>query len=332
MENRPPVNVLITVDTEIWPEIIAANRRAELASIKGRIDKCIYGLSPKGAYGISYQMDVLDKYGLKAVFFVEALCACAIGIEPLAEIVTKILLRGHEVQLHIHTEWLEWMDKPILDGIAGKNIKEFSEKEQSQLISRGLQNIKEAGVSSIQAFRAGNYGANFATLSALAKNGIFFDSSYNYCYITDACALNLSEPLLQSRMIDKVCEVPISFFSDYPGHCRHAQLCACSYREMTSTLNHAWLSGWQTFVIVSHSFEFLKRRSKGAKQWQPCMVNIRRFEKLCSFLSKNRDKYQTVGFSQLDPYSISRQVFSQEFKSKIAVTILRYGEQFIARM
>jgi peptidoglycan/xylan/chitin deacetylase (PgdA/CDA1 family) len=49
-------------------------------------------------------MDVLDAHGMKAVFFVESLFPCVLGPERLREIVQMVQERGHEVQVHLHTE------------------------------------------------------------------------------------------------------------------------------------------------------------------------------------------------------------------------------------
>src|SRR6478609_6242763 len=98
------LNVFITVDTEVWP-LLPDWREAGLTR---DIDRDIYGNTPSGSYGISYQMDVLDRHGLKGVFFVEPLFAEVAGRDRLRAIVAEIQGRGHEVQVHIHPEWLGW--------------------------------------------------------------------------------------------------------------------------------------------------------------------------------------------------------------------------------
>lgn len=325
------VNILITVDTEVWPRFSAPPFQFDdPETMIKHLNRDVYGITSKGVYGLSYQMDVLEAFGLRAVFFVESLFAVVVGIESLFKIVTMIKKRGHEVQLHIHTEWLEWMSEPIIQGRSGRNIKDFNEHEQYVLIAKGLQNLKEAGVTTVHAFRAGNYGADFATLRALARNGISFDTSYNFCYLDSSCGLRLLEPLIQPRIIDNVCEVPISFFSDYPGHHRPAHLCACSFRELTLALNYAWESRWNTFVIVSHSFELLTRRNN--KPWTPNRILCKRFENLCRFLAENRSKFQTVGFSQLEPVPALFEPSIKEFKSNRFATMLRCWEQFVVMM
>lgn len=327
---RRPLKTLITVDTEVWPRSPGGTRWTG-SGLREHLRRDIYGVTSNGEYGLSYQMDVLDAHGLKGVFLVESLFACAVGIDPLAEIVALIQGRGHEVQLHVHTEWLAWMPDPILNGRTGQNLKDFTEGEQDVLLRRALENLERAGARSVRAFRAGNYGADFATLRALTRIGIPFDTSYNVCYLDRECGLRLEGRLVQPRTIEGVCEVPISFFQDYPGHDRHAQLCACSYREIARSITQAWRLGWQTYVIVSHSFELLRRNRSGIPH-APDRIVIKRFEKICRFLARNRERFQTVGFSDLDPSSDGRAVPTSELQSTVFLTTLRQGEQLFRRL
>ena len=96
----------------------------------------IYGETAAGKFGVPFQLDVLDEYELKGVFFVEALFADAVGVQPLRNIVHLVQSRGHEVQLHLHTEWLDWLEPSPLPGRHGQNMKDFAEDEQDMLIER----------------------------------------------------------------------------------------------------------------------------------------------------------------------------------------------------
>src|SRR5450432_4005187 len=110
------LDVFITVDTEVWPRY-ADWRQARLAR---DIERDIYGMTKQGEFGVGYQMDVLDAHGLRAVFFVEALFAMVVGFEALTRLVQMIQQRGHEVQLHLHTEWLKWIEPSPLPGRTGQ--------------------------------------------------------------------------------------------------------------------------------------------------------------------------------------------------------------------
>ncbi|HYT94640.1 MAG TPA: hypothetical protein VEL76_38345, partial [Gemmataceae bacterium] len=249
------LNVFVTVDTEAWP--FTPDWRA--SRLEQDIRRDVFGETGDGAFGLNYQLDLLNTHGLKAIFLVEALFACAVGLEPLRRIVELIQGKGHEVQLHLHTEWLQWLDPSPLPGRTGRNMKDFSEEEQAILIARGAENLRSCGVRDLCAFRAGNYGANFDTLRALARNGLRYDTSHNTCYLDAECGMRTPRPFLQPCVVNGVWEFPISFFRDWPGHYRHAQVCACSAQEIEAALMQAWRRGWYSFVLVAHSFELLKR-------------------------------------------------------------------------
>jgi hypothetical protein len=323
-----PLRVFITVDTEVWP------RRADWRTTKlGRdLESEIYGVTAAGDFGIAHQMDVLNSQGLKAVFLVESLFACAVGIEPLHNIVELIQGKGHEVQLHIHSEWLEWIEPSLLPGRRGQNLKDFSEDEQALLIGMAATNLRGAGARDVCAFRAGNYGANFDTLRALARNGLRYDTSHNAYYLNSDCGLRTDETLLQPRLISGVWEFPIANFGDWPGHIRHAQICACSAAEMESALFDAWRKKWYAFVLVSHSFELLKGRKQIDRPLLPDHIVNRRFERLCRFLGNNRDKFCTRGFADLDPDSIPQGESVRPLRGRLHQTAARLVEQVARRV
>src|SRR6188474_2150063 len=166
------LNVFITVDTEV-SSLQAAYHPGELA---GAMSREIFGATERGEFGLRYQIEVLNAHRLKAVFLVDALFADVAGHQPLQDIVDVILDGGQEVQLHLHTEWLSQMRQSVLPGRTGSDMKDFTESEQVRLIARGVENLTNCGVSNVSAFRAGNYGANFDTLSALARNGLRYDT------------------------------------------------------------------------------------------------------------------------------------------------------------
>ena len=321
------LNVFITVDTEAWPT------RPDLSpsTFWADIQQDIYGLTPDGEFGLRFQIDLLNRYGLKASYLVESLFADALGPEPLHEIVKVIQDGGHEVQLHLHTEWLERMASSILPGRTGQNIRDFTEDEQATLIARGLKNLRACGARNVCAFRAGNYGANFDTLRALRRNGLLYDTSHNTCYLGSACDLQTKELFLQPKKIDGVYEFPVSFFQDLWRHYRPAQITACSSAEMEYALLEAWRQGWKSFVIVSHSFELIHRLRKKGREALPDRIVVRRFERLCQFLAASKDKFRTAMFSELVPDEIPCGLATHPLRSNLLRTARRHTEQLMRR-
>lgn len=325
---RSPLKVFLTVDTEVYP--ICPDWRE--SALQEDIKRDIYGVIGSGEFGLRYQIEVLNRYGLHAVFFVESLFASCpfVGTGPLRAMVREIQDSGHDVQLHLHPEWAAYI--PTLSHISPIPIAQLEGREQRELFRVGIANLQEAGARSPCAFRAGDYAANLETLDAAFECGITFDSSYNYCYRDSTCKLAAQGgPLLQPHRLGQIYELPISFFEDWPSHFRHAQVCAASFSELRSALEKAYENGWETFVIVSHSFELIKDRRSGGP---PSLRRIvrKRFEDLCLFLSENKMQFRTCVFHGLDPSDFGVGQPAEVLKGSIVRAMIRYGEQAAGRI
>lgn len=289
----------------------------------------IQGVTPEGEFGAFYQAEVLKAHDLKGVFFVEALFSFATGTDPLRRVVLDIQERGHEIGLHLHPEWLRRAPSvSVLPGKEGSLMRLFSEGDQTALIAKGIEQLQRAGVSKVYSFRAGGYGANLDTLRALARNGVPCDSSHNFCWMGTTCDIQTDGHLLQPRQIQGVYEFPVSYFVDWPGHYRHTELCSCSFGELRFALLRAWRENWYSFVIVSHSFELTKRvKRNGEPAGTADKTVIRRFHKLCEFLSANRDKFQAATFAELDYGTIPSRSYTKPLTGFVPHTVWRFAEQ-----
>ena len=292
------MHVYYTIDTEFWPQ---DPHNPDWAGAADDFQREVFGVTGDGEYGIRYQMDALEAEGLKGVFFIEALHALKFGVVYLREMVNAVQSRGHEVGLHIHPEWLGWLDHSPLGGPNRQLLKDFSAADQRWIIERSLQWLRECGVSSVVSFRAGNYGADRNTLRALADEGVVFDSSY----IPDplCCGIDTDAPLTSPRQMEGLIEVPITFIRDYPGHYRPMQIRAASFSEMEAALDDAQRRGFPSFVFVSHGFELI-RQNGGKTQVDP--IVHRRFDDLIKYLGRNKDRYQVTTFSETVPESLLR--------------------------
>lgn len=323
--------VFITVDIEVWPG--SSDWRA--ANLGPDVKRYVYGATSRGEFGLRYQLDLLNSFGLKGVFFVESLFASEAPAR-LGEIVGLIRDRGHDVQLHVHPEWLQWMANPPVREKMSRYLKDFTEDEQALLVERALANLRACGAESVCAFRAGNYGANLDTLKALKRNGIAYDSSYNFPYLSSQCFIDLPSPLLQPRALEGIVEFPITFFWDRPRHHRHLQLTACSFAEIRNVLLEARRQGWFSVVLVSHSFELLRNRTHHAKPLLPDTICVNRFKQVCRFLADHADQFSTATFADFGLDGAAVPVLASEenriLKSNMLRTAGRFGEQFVRRL
>lgn len=291
------VEVFLTIDTEVW------NFYNNFAD---NFSSAIHGEVNGIRYGLQLQLDTFKQYNLNANFFVDPMFALAGGQDSLAEVVCLINQYQQDVQLHIHTEWLEITGTDLLgNSKTGYNIASFSADEQIKLLGYAKTLLSSAGAADICAFRAGNYGANADTLTALAANDIFIDTSYNRMYLDGHCGLKQNKDLLEPEQLGQVTEYPITFYYEPNGKVRHLQIAAASFDEMKEVLDYAYQQAWPSVVIVLHSFEWIKRINGKTRTHKLDKIVLQRFEQLCYYLALHSDKFTTQLFSEQDHAAIS---------------------------
>ncbi|WP_454598414.1 polysaccharide deacetylase family protein [Qipengyuania sp. SM2507] len=273
----------ITIDTEYSSGMVreaGADCRAEnfACAISGRTEA--------GEYGLGYKLDMFNSHGHRGVCFVDPMPALLWGVAAIEDVVGPILERGHDVQLHLHTEWLELAGAahPLgraLGSATGRNIKDFTFEQQCTLIDWARDTLMKAGAAAPVAFRAGNYGANDTTLRALAECGIGYDPSHTPGIAGGDCDIALGPEDRVPLRHQGVIEVPIGCIATVAGGLRHAQITALSAREMVGALRHARDAGTQSFTMVSHSFELVNRRRGKVNR-----IVRRRFERLCDAIAR----------------------------------------------
>lgn len=324
------LNVLITIDTEAH----AIRPDWDSDRLHRDIRRDIYGEVGGKRVGLEYQLKVFRETNLKAVFMVDSIFAAvpAVGSGPLKAIVSAIRADGHETQLHLHPEWIPHI--PALDvPYRSHLLSAYSESEQVQLLGLALEQLVDAGASSPNCFRAGGFAANRTTLSALTQLGIKFDTSYNSFYAGGICQLPTPKSSGHAEQIEGLQELPVAAFRDITGKLRHCQIGACSSSEIIEALIAAEAAQWDFFVIVSHTFEMLTRRRD--KNRPPAVRDnvTRRFERICRFLSANRNRFRTVGFGDLEAMQLASSNHHHEhIKGSVLPTLIRIYEQGFNRL
>lgn len=279
---------LITVDTEL-----SAGRQRLGMDAQTNLASSFLGEAHGAQWGVPWLMARMRERGITGVFFVDPMPGLVHGQRIVEQMVEPVLAAGHEVQLHIHTEWLAFAKDSPVDGRLGRNIGDFGEADQITLLGWARDAIMAAGAPAPAAFRAGNYGANAATLRALAALGIGWDSSFNADYAGLDCQLDFPRDLTDPVERDRVWEMPVAGIWDRPGHLRPAQVCALSVPEMRAGLAHAAQAKAHSFAIVTHSFEMLTRDRR-----RPNPLMIRRFEALCDAIAAD-PRLTGAGFANL---------------------------------
>lgn len=284
------MNVYLTFDIEIWcNDWQALDERFPAA-----FSRYVYGRSPAGDYALPKTLEILNRHGLRGVFFVEPLFAARFGVEHLAELTGLILAAGQEVQMHLHPEWTDEIRPPVFPDKPYKrqHLIHYSRDEQTTLLRRGLALLAEAGVPRVTAFRAGSFAANADTLAAVEACGLQVDSSLNMLYAVSGGDLRKHGDFWFPFRRDGLQLLPISVFRDGFGRLRHAQVGACSGAELCQAMEDAAARGHSGFTVLSHNFEMLRSGSS-----LPDRVVVSRFEALCRHLAANRDHLPTAGLN-----------------------------------
>lgn len=288
MADHEIMDILLTVDTEL-----SAALHQQGKSPSANFDSSILGRCAAGDFGIVHQMERLETHGQKGVFFVDPMPALVYGEQIIADIVGPIIERKHEVQLHLHTEWLQWARDSPVGNRQGRNLLDFNFKDQVELLRLANDLLIKGGAPPPTAFRAGNFGANDNSLRALHHIGLKWDSSFSPCSVMEDCKIDLPENQIVPTLKNGIVELPVSGIFSKPMEVRPAQICALSIAEMKAAMDHAIEDGHPAFVIVTHSFEALSR--------DRLRVNrsvLKRFEQIAAYISENRNM-RTSGFGDL---------------------------------
>jgi hypothetical protein len=282
------MNVFLTFDVEVW---CGGWRNLDNAFPKS-FERYVYGHSRYGDYALPKTVSILNQHGLKGVFFVEPLFATRFGTEHLETIVRLITEGGHEVQLHLHPEWVNEATQPIIKDSARKrqHLNQYTLDEQTTLIGYGKKMLEAAGSGPISAFRAGSYAANRDTFNALHRNGINLDWSLNRCFPVSAPELRAKHDFNEPFVLRGVTTYPAAVMTDGFGNERPAQVTACGFGEMRDALVGANRLGWRDFCIISHNFEMLK-----AGGTEPDWIVVKRFNRLCAFLAHHKNEFCVRG-------------------------------------
>jgi hypothetical protein len=252
--------------------------------------------------GIDLIMNVLDRYGMKATFFTEALGASYFGEKELAEICQTIRANGHDVQLHCHPiqrrpDWKTRGELPPSD-----RMHDYPAAEQEAMLRAGLATLERCGVprGDLLAFRAGGFAANNDTWTAMARAGLRLSSSYDLTYLDpEQGGCRIAWPYEEAALFDTgagVFELPITSLRERNGY-RRLQVLAISAAEMRDALLQARALGLPEVCIVTHSFEYFYVDSIRELRGRPNWLNERRLEDLCAFLAERSDDFEveTVG-------------------------------------
>lgn len=260
--------------------------------------------------GLGFLLETFERFGIPATFFIEVMNTHYFGDAPMAEIAHRIKETGHDLQLHLHPCWMyfknpDWMSQlkisPPSDHLDRRSLQELQ-----AWITEALSIYQRWGLARPKAMRTGSLMVDKTVYAAMEACQLYLASNVGVGVFKPA------EPELQLysgfHQIGQVMEACVTSYIDYQlGGKRnlHTQtVTGASFTETKALLNSAHAAGVESFVILTHCFEYAKRDPNGYFDIRPNRINQKRLQSLCQFISANPDRFEAATFCQLDPTSL----------------------------
>ncbi|MFT5720525.1 MAG: peptidoglycan/xylan/chitin deacetylase (PgdA/CDA1 family) [Motiliproteus sp.] len=285
--------VIFTVDTE--PSIAGALSDTRL---KPLIHEPVWGEVRGRSEALGFITRTLSQHQIPATFFVETLNNAYFG-DQMRPYVEHLLDNTFDVQLHLHPVWLNYAKDNRTT--YNDNCTDLPSAQLQQLIENGMQTLEDWTGSRPVAMRTGNFSASDRVFAAMDKAGISLSS--NICVSVNPpkdAQLNLSGGAFS---IHQVMELPATCFIDNSlvgrGRWRTMQITSCSADELCSLLDQAQHAAVEYIVLVTHPFEFIKKKGWQYKNLTRNALIQHRLERLCQHLDNNRDRFEPTDIKTL---------------------------------
>ncbi|UTH76248.1 hypothetical protein [Chromobacterium sp. IIBBL 290-4] len=255
----------------------------DIESLPGRadskhVDRLIWGRFDGGEYGIARICDILQQHRLQASFMLD-LAGCELyGDAAMQAVGEYVLSRGHELHVHLHSEWLvrRWGMELGLSGPVGMDRLD-AEQNQRFMDYAANKHRKLFGLEPC-AFRAGGFLFNEHTVQAAEQAGFSLLSNFNaerhgnQWQVTGALAHN--DYFYWS---DRLLELPVDY----------------SPEPLTSDWNiyEGWFDRarfrkqYPTFNLTLHSWSLLERQGEHFVRFAP--EHEARLHKICEHLTSH---------------------------------------------
>jgi hypothetical protein len=298
-----PTEVCITVDVEFS----IAGALTDPVRYRPVDDAPVWGRIDGREHGLGFLLDQLGGHGLAATFFVECLNPAYFGDAPMGRAVERLLRAGHDVQMHLHPEWLYFRDPRWRETVAtmmprpngscaGRTLDEVMD-----FIEIGRAALARWGVAAPDALRTGSFHVDRTVYRAMAASGLRLASNVGMA------VYRARDPELRLRgglhRIDGVLEAPVLSYTERVGAWARPRLLSplsTSWREMRALLSAARRTGASPVVLITHPFEFITASDLQFTRLAPNRIVQRRFAALCRFLAEHADAFAAVPLGGVD--------------------------------
>ncbi|MCB9258881.1 MAG: polysaccharide deacetylase family protein [Ignavibacteriales bacterium] len=258
--------ILLTIDTEF---IISKD---EILGINGK-------------NGIDDILIILNEFDIKATFFIDYYEINKWGESIFEEISNKIKSFGHQIELHLH---------PNLFGDKPQYIWQYSKSEQEILLDESINFFKKINSTTPKYFRAGGYSADDVTLEILKKKNFIGDLSFQHKQKRCKISKEKFNKINQVQFINDLLEIPTTVYKyNFPKiRYNSINLEWCSLSELKNVSKQIKNSELDYFVLMMHSFSFLKRWDR--KKLALNNSQKRKFRKYLKYVIKSGFEFVTV--------------------------------------
>lgn len=268
-------NYFITIDVE--------------QHVKNKYPFAITGEGLKTKCGIYLIMDILEKYELKGVFFVNIYEHNNFENNLMQTIIKDISKRGHEVGLHYHpNESSKWQ----------YNITNYTLEQQIEILDYGKKYIENITNIPCISFRAGGYLLNEDTIKALNILNFKVDSSL---FIGQKQNINYQH-INKIFKIDNIVEFPITVsYTENNGIIDKIDINRqADGKKMEFIMENLRFHNIDNIVTMLHSFSFIGWKRSDKKINNLAFTNnryaysvneklIKEFENFCILISENKN-------------------------------------------
>lgn len=270
------INSFLSFDVEALPE------RAK----EKPIDLLIWGKTPRGEFGINKICQILKEYQIKGNFFIDMSISVLYGDAVLKEIGEFILNQGHELHVHLHSEWLvrTWGIQGDFDGPPGLN--QLNKQLNDSLIQWSFFKYEQVFEKKPIAFRSGGFYFNQYTIDAVSKAGFKCISNFNlnrHAKIITSNSLNESNEIFKWN--EGLIELPVDL-SPEPLSIDYQ-----IYLNWFSRLQNR--KKIKTFNLTMHSWSLLKREGEYFEEYSE--EHEAKFRKIIEHL---KDGTEIIGYKE----------------------------------
>lgn len=257
--------ILLTIDTEF---IISKDE--------------ILGIN--GSNGLEDILLALKEFEIKATFFIDYYETKKWGDEIFEWVTNLINKDGHQIELHLH---------PGIFGDAAY-MWQYNKEQQSKLLDESIEIYNKFNFHPPKYFRAGGYSANIETLELLKQKDFLADLSFQYkqkrCRISEEDFPHINKVDVASGLP----QIPTTVYkyNFFKERYNSINLEWCSLKELNEITNQIKNSQLDYFVVMMHSFSFLKRWDR--KRFTKNDFQKKKFRKYLKFAKENGFEFVTV--------------------------------------